>query len=117
MEIKELINKSYENSKLHGFWDNYKREERKACSNINDDISSDNADAYISQKLMLIVSEIAEAQEGLGKNNYDNFKEEMADCFIRLADLCGGLEIDIETEIINKLEINSKRPYKHNKKF
>jgi NTP pyrophosphatase (non-canonical NTP hydrolase) len=46
-----------------------------------------------------------------------NFKEELADVAIRLGDLCGGLGIDLETEILNKMAINESRPYKHGKSF
>lgn len=71
----------------------------------------------ISELLMLCVSELAEAQEALRNNNPKNFNEEIADVFIRLADLCGGLDIDIEKEIIKKMRKNAKRPYKHGKAF
>ena len=40
---------------------------------------------------------------------------ELADTFIRLLDLCGGLGIDIEQEIAKKSEKNKSRPYKHGK--
>lgn len=36
---------------------------------------------------------------------------------IRLGDLCGGLNIDLESEIEKKMEKNRKRGYKHGKAF
>jgi NTP pyrophosphatase (non-canonical NTP hydrolase) len=69
----------------------------------------------IGEALMLIVTELAEAMEAHRVQNTENFKEEIADAFIRLFDLCGGLKIDIEQEIIKKAEKNLKRPYKHGK--
>ncbi len=69
----------------------------------------------IGEALMLIVSELAEAMEAHRKEDQDNFKEELADTFIRLLDLCGGLNIDIEGEIAKKSEKNKARPYKHGK--
>ena len=69
----------------------------------------------VGEALMLIVTELAEAMEGHRKQDDANFKEELADAFIRLFDLCGGLGIDIEKEIAQKSERNKARPYKHGK--
>ena len=69
----------------------------------------------IGEALMLIVTELAEAMESHRREEKENFKEELADTFIRLFDLCGGLQVDIEQEIIRKCEKNKKRPYKHGK--
>ena len=69
----------------------------------------------IGEALMLIVTELAEAMEAHRIQDQENFKEEIADSFIRLLDLCGGLGIDIEEEICKKSTKNKKRPYKHGK--
>ena len=69
----------------------------------------------IGEALMLIVTELAEAMEAHRIQDQVNFKEEIADAFIRLLDLCGGLEIDIEEEISKKSHKNKNRPYKHGK--
>lgn len=69
----------------------------------------------IGEALMLIVTELAEAMEAHRVQDKDNFREELADAFIRLLDLCGGLKIDIEEEILRKSLKNKKRPYKHGK--
>lgn len=69
----------------------------------------------IGEALMLIVTELAEAMEAHRHQDEQNFKEELADTFIRLLDLCGGLNIDIEQEIYKKSVHNKTRPYKHGK--
>jgi NTP pyrophosphatase (non-canonical NTP hydrolase) len=69
----------------------------------------------IGEALMLIVTELAEAMEAHRRQDDANFKEELADTFIRLLDLCGGLKIDIEDEIYQKSLRNKARPYKHGK--
>ena len=69
----------------------------------------------MGEALMLIVTELAEAMEAYRKQDDANFKEELADTFIRLLDLCGGYNIDIEEEITRKSEKNKNRPYKHGK--
>ncbi len=72
-------------------------------------------DRNIGEALMLIVTELAEAMEAYRIQDQVNFKEELADAFIRLLDLCGGLNIDIEEEIEKKSRKNKNRPYKHGK--
>lgn len=77
--------------------------------------------------LALIQTEIAEAIEGVRKNPdwklntsehvpaLSNLEEELADAVIRIRDLCGGLNIDLEECINLKMEYNTTRPYKHGK--
>jgi NTP pyrophosphatase (non-canonical NTP hydrolase) len=106
VEIKKLCEEAHLNAKAHGFWEDYSPALQYNMRN--------NA---ICARLMLIVGEVAEAQEGLRKDDISNFKEELADVVIRLADLCGGLDINLEHEITKKMAINKDRPYKHNKSF
>lgn len=69
----------------------------------------------VGEALMLIVTELAEAMEAHRVQDEANFKEEIADAFIRLLDLCGGFNIDVEEEIYRKSLKNKNRPYKHGK--
>jgi NTP pyrophosphatase (non-canonical NTP hydrolase) len=50
-------------------------------------------------------------------NIKDTFEDEIADVFIRLFDLCGYMDIDIEKHIQAKMQYNKTRPYKHDKKY
>ncbi len=94
LSIQEMCTLCHSIAKSKGFWD----EKRN-----------------IGEALMLIVTELAEGMEAYRKQDEANFREEMADTFIRLFDLCGGLGIDIEAEIMKKCEKNKQRPYKHGK--
>lgn len=47
----------------------------------------------------------------------DSFEDEIADSMIRLFDLCGALEIDIDKHVELKLKYNSLRKFKHGKKY
>lgn len=47
----------------------------------------------------------------------DSFEDEIADAMIRLLDLCGYLNIDIEKHIGLKLSYNENRPHKHGKNY
>jgi len=70
----------------------------------------------IGELLMLCVSELTEALEGHRKNLMDDklphrkmFEVEIADTFIRLFDLCGGMNLDLSGAIRDKLEFNKTR--------
>jgi len=85
------------------------------CHSIAEEKGFWEGERNIGELLMLIVTEVAEAMEAYRIQNDDNFREEIADTFIRLLDLCGGLGIDIEEEIEKKARKNKNRPYKHGK--
>ena len=104
--ISDLVKEAHQNAKSHGFWEDYSPAHEKQFIN--------NA---IGNRLMLITTEVAEAEDGLRKNDFENFKEELADIIIRTCDLAGGLNIDLEAEIIKKMEKNKSREYKHGKLF
>jgi len=91
----------------------------------------------VPEKLMLVVTELAEAMEwyrnlsqediqvldaSKGKvdfptdrptDSFHGFRVEIADAVIRLLNMSASLGIDIEAEIVRKMEINEKRPFKH----
>ena len=96
MEMNEYAKKCHKIALEHGFWE-------KSTS--------------IPTKLMLIVTEISEACESDRHGDKENFREELADTFIRLYDLVGWLEIDIEEEIQKKMKVNEKRPKLHGKRY
>ncbi|MEM7819829.1 MAG: MazG nucleotide pyrophosphohydrolase domain-containing protein [Candidatus Aenigmatarchaeota archaeon] len=95
MELKDMIKEIHKNAKEKGFWDGKRN---------------------FLEALMLIVSEAGECCEAYRKDDWDNVKEELADIVIRTLDLAEGFNIDIENEILKKMEYNKTRPYKHNKK-
>src|SRR5690606_31764717 len=97
----------HKNARKHGFWEDWedwdsicwedglpKRED--STLDLEELFNFNNA---IATRLMLIVSELSEALEALRHEDKESFAEELADVAIRLADLCGGLNIDLETEI------------------
>ncbi|ACQ52850.1 nucleotide pyrophosphohydrolase [Clostridium botulinum] len=116
MGVKELVQKAYENAKKHGFWEDINPRLFNCIQQIpkGDQMEVLNA---LGNRLMLITGEVAEAHKAIRKRDYENFKEELADIVIRVADLAGGLDIDLEKEIKNKMEKNKIRPYKHGKAF
>ena len=142
MTIKELVDKSYQTSKSKGFHDNYniilKMVETKEFSLENIEYVKQ---LLVSQKLMLIVSELGESLEATRINRFtdttedilslegeefiktfkekvkDTFEDEIADVFIRLGDMCGSLNVDIEKHILLKQKFNETRSKMHGKNF
>ncbi|CCJ32873.1 MazG-like family protein [Caloramator australicus] len=110
MKISELCKEAHTNASDKGFWED--------IFDIKflrlDEMHWNNA---IAARLALIHTEVSEATEALRKDDFENFKEELADIVIRVADLAGGLNIDLEHEIEKKVKKNKLREYKHGKQF
>ena len=151
MNIKnDLVKKSYETSEEKGFWKHYDSVLNKISkgNNFSEEEIDSVKNAFINQKMMLIVSEISEMMESLRKSKRcecdddllneieqqfeeqpdlfhmrfihhvkDTFEDELADVMIRLGDLTGKMDIDIEKYISLKQKFNSKREKMHGKKF
>lgn len=73
-------------------------------------------DRNVGELLCLIHSEISEAMEAHRKGLKDDklthrpgIEVELADAVIRIADLCGGLGLDLGGAIAEKLEYNATR--------
>lgn len=69
------------------------------------------------EMIALMHSELSEMLEDIRKGNWKHAGEELADFFIRGMDIAEGRNIDLQKEIMRKIKINKKRPYKHGKKF
>ena len=48
-------------------------------------------------------------KENISETNLDLTKEELADIMIYLLRLCDKLDVNIEKEVLNKIELNNKR--------
>lgn len=67
-------------------------------------------------KLMLVVTEVAEAAEACRHADFDNFTEEIADTAIRLFDIADTGGFSLMAAVHRKMDINADRPYRHGKK-
>lgn len=70
----------------------------------------------VGELLMLVTSELAEAMEGHRKSlkddklpHRDMFEVEVADAMIRLLDIAGGMRLDLEGAMIEKMRYNATR--------
>lgn len=103
--VKEIHNKNLE----AGWWNDPETGE----SLLNNKFTP----YVVATKLLLMVTEIAEATEGYRKNLMDDklphrsmFEVEMADVLIRLFDIAGAMDFDLEGAIEEKRNFNSIRP-------
>jgi len=85
-------------------------------------------DATFVERLCLVHSEVSEALEeyrnGRGfdeiyysdSGKMEGIPIELADVVIRVFDLCGKHNIDLGKAVVDKLEFNKTRPYRHGNK-
>lgn len=99
-----------------GWWNDLETGESLIEYDVHTDSVMINRPHLISEKLMLIVSEISEAMEGHRKNLMDDklphrsmLEVELADAVIRIGDLCGALNLDLGGAIAEKLAYNHTR--------
>ncbi len=117
MTIKQLQNKCYGHALTHGF----------IKKNMN-----------IPEMLCEVHGEVSEALSAIGKGkraDYDSYckegktneafmkyikdslEDELADTVMRVATICGYLEIDLQRHIDEKTTFNKDRGYLHGKKY
>ena len=135
--LNRLRNEAYQNAKQHGFHDP-DNEVIKTMAGLH---------ALIAQRIALIHSELSEALEADRKERYanlyafnckgqqapkegvdpfvdrfkvhikDTFEDELADAMIRIHDLCGWMDIDIQRHVELKMQYNAGREKMHGKKY
>ena len=130
--FNELSKKINTGVREKGFWQSMHRaialsREVENGQIVETENSKATKDAFIAQKIGLIMSECGEALEAMRKPNYeangygigvkDSFADEIADAIIRLLDLCGELNINIDAQIQWKMDYNNGRSEKHGKEF
>lgn len=70
-----------------------------------------------TEKLALIMTEIAECVEAVRKGDLENEAEELADTMVRIFDYAGGFNVNLGAAFHKKMEANYSRPFRHNKGF
>jgi NTP pyrophosphatase (non-canonical NTP hydrolase) len=127
MEISELVKIAHANAVAKGFYPEGQKKE-------------------LGTLLMLVVSELGECLEADRRGKWaipdeawytldsqtvsqndknawfekeikDSVQDEIADVFIRLADMCGYYNIDIDSQIRAKMDYNATREKLHGKKY
>lgn len=80
-------------------------------------------DRNFGEALALVHSELSEALEGHRKDEADQHLPhhqsrtvELADAIIRIMDMAAGYDLPVARALLEKLEFNRSRPFKHGKK-
>lgn len=84
-------------------------------------------DFDVCEKLLLVVTEVAEATEEVRDGNMatyfseggkpEGYPSELADVVLRVMDMAQQGGIDLAAEIRQKIAYNKTRPFKHGRKF
>lgn len=95
--ITRLISEAHKTAEEHGWWDNQRP---------------------LLELICLMHCELSEAAEAYRKKEGDDhIVEELADVVIRIFDLCGSRDWNLEKSILDKMEFNKTRPYRHGGKL
>ena len=124
-EFKKIVEDIHTTASENGFWEDY--DNILELTKDDDFLHKAVRQAFISQKLMLITSELGEALEALRNDNFaqtfrfknlpnneiwfndferyikNSFEDELADAVIRIFDLVGQMDIDIEWHVKTKM--------------
>jgi NTP pyrophosphatase (non-canonical NTP hydrolase) len=135
MNINETIKKAHGMAKDKGFWEDEKRNIPQALlliiSEVSEATEALRKDHYADKAIVKDLLQDLELDRTDEEFNIkalefkvkfedgvkSSFEDEIADVAIRLFDLCGGLNIDLQKHIELKMMYNSMRGYKHGKKF
>lgn len=126
--LNKLSKEIYEENKLRGFdvaKENVGQTLMLIVSELAEALESDRENRYadidLFERELSVGSDIIPFNERF-KNSFnshikDTFEDELIDAMIRLLDLCGAKNIDIDQHMKLKREYNKTREHKHGKKY
>ena len=126
--MKKLISQAHGTAKANGFWDTERNKPEMLMLIVSEAAEALEAlrkNHYADKAAVALLSDDFFARGGtkeeyaeIFRNNIkSSFEDELADVCIRLFDLCGGLDIDLQNYVQLKMSYNSTRGYKHGKAF
>jgi len=116
-DISEMVKSVHQNAKEHGWW-----EEERLFGEIIALCHSELSEALEEHRNNRKPNEIYYRDSKNGATatwKSENFNKpegvpiELADVIIRIFDYCGHANIDIKSAIVEKMQYNKGRPYKH----
>lgn len=118
----------HDNAKAHGWWDGEERTFGELIALCHSELSEALEEHRNSKPLHYHVCPSHDTRElcpdkydgcqcgknaGCTKRKPEGAAVELADCVIRIMDMCGHYGINLEAVIAEKHEYNKTRPYKH----
>jgi NTP pyrophosphatase (non-canonical NTP hydrolase) len=128
--LNELSKQLHERSKEKGFWDEPSEVGTHLMlivSELSEALEADRKSKHAELETFELTQFINKENHTIKTDEFDalsfqnlikdTFEDEIADAFIRLFDLVGAYNIDIEKHIELKMQYNKTRPYKHEKAY
>jgi len=121
MGMNELAEEIHANAISKGFWDSPRETGTVlmlCVTELSEALEADRKERYADRQLVGLefIHPSPNSYVFLDKVK-DTFEDEIADTIIRLLDLCGRKQIDIEWHIREKMKYNKSRPRLHGKKY
>jgi len=112
--LNKLRDEAFENAEKHGFHENwdFARALMLTVGELSEAMEADRNGNWCSLAIMLMTPEAADY-----KNVKGTVEEELADAIIRLLDIAGFYDIDLDWHVKAKMAYNKTRPFKHGKKY
>ncbi len=129
MNLNDLANEIYQNNKEKGFWPEDKPRNvgellMLVTSELGEAMEAHRKGKFADASEMKRVIALGAKWEDTDflKHKFqndvkDSFEDEISDAIIRLFDMAGGLGIDIDFHVRQKLEYNKTREKLHGKKY
>ncbi len=121
MKVSELVKTAHQNALDHGFWDNphefgtYIALITSELSEALEEEREGKPTVYYSGRIAnrtvesLTLTDVCKKPEGIAV--------ELVDAILRICDLLGFLQVDVDDVLKIKMEYNKTREYKHGKYF
>ena len=127
MEINKIQKEIHENAKAHGWWDGEERtfgelialchsELSEALEEYRNGNAPDETYNNCKNSKIKVIGDMENCSmlcEDCAHRKPDGIPIELADCVIRVMDMCEHYGIDLEAAILEKHRYNQIRPYKH----
>lgn len=111
MTLDDIAREIHAQNRTKGFYD---RERLTVVDPVLGDVEGRPVNPSLpSEKLLLIVSEVCEAQDALRSGDSENEAEEIADVLIRTLDYAAWRGISLDAEVWKKVGKNRERPHLH----
>jgi len=128
--FNEFSKEVFEANKLKGFdvsKNNIGQTLMLIVSELAEALEADRKNKHAKRLDFNLLQNINQANHTIGNDDFDtesfeslikdSFEDEIADAAIRIFDLAGGLNIDLDWHIAQKRKYNALRPHMHNKAY